>query len=74
MENRRSEPHFLARIVRRIDVGDGERPLTVDPALCSHPCSRHSGSSWRRLGKSAGPQRYAFLHVELVAHAEVQRA
>src|SRR5262249_38652477 len=65
---------LLARIVCGIDVGDGERPLAVDldnrlarsPGIVVHPGCR--------FGKPARPQRYAFLRVELVSHADVEGA
>src|SRR5882762_4681897 len=65
---------FLARIVRRIDVSNGEGSLTVDlddslarrPGIVVHP--------GRRLGKTARPQGHAFLRVELVSHTDVEYA
>src|SRR5229473_8413875 len=65
---------FFARIVRGIYVRDGEGALTVDlnDGLARSPgVVIHLG---RRLGKSAGPQRHAFLLVELVSHTDVERA
>src|SRR5512139_1723819 len=65
---------LLARVVRRIDVGNGEGSLTVDldDSLARRPgIGVHPGC---RLGKSAGPQCYAFLRVELIAHTDVERA
>src|SRR5262249_31523836 len=65
---------LLARVGRGIDVGDGERTLAVDlnNRLARSPgIVVHLGC---RLGNPAGPQRYAFLGVELVSHADVERA
>ena len=58
---------FLAWVVRRIDISDGKRSLTVDlndrftagPGVVVHLC--------RRFGKAAGVQKLPFLGVEFVS-------
>src|SRR5947208_16190491 len=64
----------LSRVVSRVDIGDREWPVAIhldngflaSPAIMMHALGH--------VDIATGLERFAFLRVELVAHAKVERA